>query len=308
MLSLPEKYSKCAENLEKDAKPVGTLYHYTTWGGLTGMLNTQQLWLTHYSQLNDTSEIFHSLEAIRNFIFSIVPNGNERLFWEALFEDIQNLIAHEYDFFVGSFCMRANYLYAWRDYADDGAGFSIGFKKEFFLGVSSKVFQPDAPPFGRSRVYYNFNHIENDIRYLVKIVHEDLNCERALENTDKAVIKRLEIAKYFMSSLLPFLSALKHNAYEGEHEHRIYISMPRSVSLQTFYTHSGDAGKPHLNSKKRVYFQFDLENISEIWVGPRLNFEHAKYDIERAIQSLKNNSKAIGEIKIVPSGIPYKNR
>lgn len=84
--------------------------------------------------------------------------------------------------------------------------------------------------------------------------------------------------------------------------------MPKSVSLQTFYTHGGDVNKPHLNSKKRAYFQFDLSSISEIWVGPKLNFEHAKHDIEKVLLSLKGGGKIIGEVKIIPSGIPYKNR
>lgn len=109
-----------------------------------------------------------------------------------------------------------------------------------------------------------------------------------------------------MAALLPFLSAIKHDAYEGEFEHRIYTSMPKSISLQTFFSPGGNLDKPHLNSKKRAYFQFDLDNISEIWVGPNLNFEHAKYDIEKLLQSLKKDGKKIEEIKIIPSGIPYK--
>lgn len=35
------------------------LYHYTTVGGLKGILENQCLWATHYSHLNDTTEIGH---------------------------------------------------------------------------------------------------------------------------------------------------------------------------------------------------------------------------------------------------------
>lgn len=308
-MHLPDRYFKCTENLEKEANPIDTLYHYTTWSGLTGMLSTQQLWLTLYSQLNDTSEIHYALKTIRDFIFSINVKDEIRIFWGDVFEDIQNFFAKEYEFFVGSFCMKKNYLDAWRSYADDGAGFSIGFKKEFFTGVSQlDTSQVDAPNFGRGKVYYNFNKLEKDIHYLVSSVHEDLMNEGALKDTNEAKEKRNTIAQYFIASLLPFLSSIKDCAYEGEHEHRIYTSMPESFLLQKFYTHGGDVSRPHLNSKKRVYFDFDLTNISEIWVGPRLNFEHAKQDIERIIHSLKDEGKAISEIKIIPSGIPYKNR
>ncbi len=35
------------------------IYHYTTRQGLRGILDTQTLWATHYSTLNDTTEVTH---------------------------------------------------------------------------------------------------------------------------------------------------------------------------------------------------------------------------------------------------------
>ena len=304
---LPERYSKCAESIERDANPAGTLFHYTTWGGLNGILNTQQLWLTHFSQLTDTSEVHHGLKCVGDFIFNIMaPKDNMYLFWKSIFEDIQDLITNEYDFFVGSFSMKRNYLSAWRQYANDGSGFSIGFKKEFFLGVSSAS-ESNAPPFGRCRVYYDFQYLEDALRYLVETTQEDLRNEDALRDTKESISSRLLIAKYFMASLLPFLSAIKHPAYEEEQEHRIYTSMPKLLSLQTLHSCEKDINESHLNPKKRVYFQFELEHISEIWVGPKLNFEQAKYDIGRVVNQLKKDGKISGEIKVIPSGIPYGN-
>jgi hypothetical protein len=37
-------------------KPEGLLYHYTDQKGLLGILESKQLWATHYRYLNDTSE------------------------------------------------------------------------------------------------------------------------------------------------------------------------------------------------------------------------------------------------------------
>jgi hypothetical protein len=33
------------------------LFHYTTWNGLMGILDSHSLWATHYKFLNDSSEI-----------------------------------------------------------------------------------------------------------------------------------------------------------------------------------------------------------------------------------------------------------
>lgn len=43
--------------MKKTSEVYETLYHYTTWEGLLGILNTQTLWATHYRFLNDYSEI-----------------------------------------------------------------------------------------------------------------------------------------------------------------------------------------------------------------------------------------------------------
>lgn len=40
------------------------LYHYTTWTGLAGILQTQSLWATHYKFLNDYSEIIFFKEKL----------------------------------------------------------------------------------------------------------------------------------------------------------------------------------------------------------------------------------------------------
>ncbi|HME45628.1 MAG TPA: DUF2971 domain-containing protein [Syntrophorhabdales bacterium] len=43
--------------MQKTSDVYETLYHYTTWSGLLGILKTQTLWATHYRFLNDYSEI-----------------------------------------------------------------------------------------------------------------------------------------------------------------------------------------------------------------------------------------------------------
>ena len=56
--------------MQKVSEEYRKLYHYTTWEGLLGILQTQTLWATHYRFLNDYSE----LVLIRDkLIDSVVP-------------------------------------------------------------------------------------------------------------------------------------------------------------------------------------------------------------------------------------------
>ena len=48
------------------------LYHYTTWDGLLGILQTQTLWATHYKFLNDFSEFAMMREKFIEHLFPIV--------------------------------------------------------------------------------------------------------------------------------------------------------------------------------------------------------------------------------------------
>ena len=66
--------------MQKTSEVYDKLYHYTTFDGLIGILQTQSLWATHYKFLNDFSEIIlfrdklislmypHILESIEEII------------------------------------------------------------------------------------------------------------------------------------------------------------------------------------------------------------------------------------------------
>ncbi len=45
------------------------LYHYTTYLGLEGILNSNILWATHYQHLNDSEELLHAKKIIVDLIF-----------------------------------------------------------------------------------------------------------------------------------------------------------------------------------------------------------------------------------------------
>src|SRR5687768_16098272 len=53
-----------------DGKPV---YHYTDLGGLVGIIEKSDLWLTHASYLNDAEEMKHGREVALDVLKNCVP-------------------------------------------------------------------------------------------------------------------------------------------------------------------------------------------------------------------------------------------
>jgi len=58
--------------MQKVSEEYKKLYHYTTWEGLLGILQTQTLWATHYRFLNDYSELVLIRDKLIDFVFPIV--------------------------------------------------------------------------------------------------------------------------------------------------------------------------------------------------------------------------------------------
>ncbi len=65
--------------MQKTSEVYKKLYHYTTWGGLKGILQTQSLWATNYKFLNDYSELVLFRDKLVSLIYPIVLEGYKQL-------------------------------------------------------------------------------------------------------------------------------------------------------------------------------------------------------------------------------------
>jgi hypothetical protein len=60
--------------LGDELKDCPDLFHYTSLDGLRGIIASQQLWATHYADLNDSSEVVHIRLYLREAIIRLVKN------------------------------------------------------------------------------------------------------------------------------------------------------------------------------------------------------------------------------------------
>lgn len=120
----------------KDGDPAEALYHYTSLDGLKGILKTRRLWSTDYRYLNDPSEIKHGKKIISDFFEGKFSQIQDKKLVKKFRYCLDMLGGRENRLcYITSFCEEGDHLLAWRCYGNDGGGFSIGFKKEFFQRI-----------------------------------------------------------------------------------------------------------------------------------------------------------------------------
>lgn len=65
--------------MKKTSEVYKKLYHYTTWGGLQGIIKNQTLWATNYKSLNDYSEIIFFKDKLASLVYTHVLDGFKKL-------------------------------------------------------------------------------------------------------------------------------------------------------------------------------------------------------------------------------------
>lgn len=251
------------------------LFHYTTLGGLHGILTSQQLWATHASYLNDIEEIngffdrkFSRLldrcvrDAIKQRAGSpgelrlIEQCGGEEAVIAELMRDLPRVFK---DFtlgfnqpYIASFCTAVNdrirqdgLLSQWRGYGGDG-GYAIVFdtaKLQQMLELEQEMYYYQSMRWGDVNYYDHDAHINS--------AHDDMQelesaLERALEefivtNDQKALDPTFD-------SITGLSTMHKHIGFSEEAEVRI-VAVPVHPEVWQEAQRSGET-----RQKKRIRF------------------------------------------------------
>jgi Protein of unknown function (DUF2971) len=116
--------------LKPDKEAPATLYHYTTWKGLLGIIESRSLWATNISFLNDRSEFRGALRLLENRVEEWRTRHANLLtlpFRNAHEEVVAMLTRLSQSVYVTSFSTQPDQLGQWRGYCSDNNAFSIGF-------------------------------------------------------------------------------------------------------------------------------------------------------------------------------------
>lgn len=200
------------------AVPQETLYHYTTFAGLIGIVEGKAIWASEIRYMNDSAEMRHTVDLIAAKVGERVNLGNGKQKVLSHFLDwVSNRITQGHMLFAASFRSSGNLLSQWRGYSSVGQGVSIGFDPDYIMACaerqSSQLGKCIYDPLEQDRL---IGEVLDEVQRLASSVDE--------RSDDKAVQPSQayhHIFEQIESDLLRIAAILKHPSFKEEEEWRI---------------------------------------------------------------------------------------
>jgi len=284
------------------------LFHYTSAGGLKGILESQCIWATDSAFLNDSSEIRYAGLAVERHLDNMIghlklldpqPGSEEkkRLHYisqakEALAE-LNN--ADEYTgsapyivdgaTYVSCFNANPDQLSQWRGYG--GHGYSVGFTK---AGLNRLVIEGDPSPVLPKVIQVGYGQPALD-----KLFQE---ISKFFEDNPDVFLLSATGNIAAASYSLPRLAQVKHASFEEEKEWRAVVPRYASGPTSPLYFREGEGTRlvPYIK------LRFEPSDVAYVYVGPGGDF-HDK----RALRAfLRANGYDLDRVWIEHSSAPFR--
>ena len=189
-------------------EPKETLYHYTTFKGLFGIVESRSLWASDIRYMNDAAEFRHTVDLVRKEIKRRINNKADNVQLLNAFADwLSRKLTNGHLLFACSFRENGNLLSQWRGYSSIGKGVSLGFNPDLLSKLAKQQ------GFKIARCIYN---PEEQAVLIAKLVNalEELAVE--LQGLDyEQLFDRIE------ADVLTITAILKHPSFQEESEWRV---------------------------------------------------------------------------------------
>ena len=121
----------------------GVIWHYTTADGLLGIINTQQLYMSHILCMNDTEEYAHGINYMKQAIAARDRDDvsvNAKRFHAILSQVLASsaIVYNVPDIFVSCFTGETDTLTHWLEYGHNRVGYAIGFDTSRLKNVTGQ--------------------------------------------------------------------------------------------------------------------------------------------------------------------------
>ncbi|TWB20016.1 DUF2971 family protein [Rhizobium sp. ERR 1071] len=191
-----------------ESRQTPRLYHYTSVGGLLGIIRSRVLWATDISFLNDSEEFRHGIKIAANLVAQRVKGAqdNDR----QLLEELQKVLAKEHWFpaYVVSFTEHGDLLSQWRGYSPEG-GASLGFTVEGLRRVE------ELSKFRLSKCIY-----DDDRKHAIANEFLDTLIEQHRSSGSRDPRQVLFTAQGFILRFYQMAACFKDSAFSEENEWR----------------------------------------------------------------------------------------
>lgn len=199
-------------------QPTEVLYHYTSLGALTKIIESGYFYATDISFFSDAAEMKHAAEILRIYISQRIEAQSAKAKLLTQFREwVSERIAGGHMQFVASFTANGNLLSQWRSYCPHGRGVSIGIRPDVICGAAA------TQNFRVGKCIYD-NKTQREIVEAIITEVENI-AERRGENTDPS--KRHpsqsfhDVFEAIEENLLRIAALLKHGKFDEEQEWRV---------------------------------------------------------------------------------------
>jgi hypothetical protein len=271
LTSFLESVQSYTEDLIFGVVPGQALYHYTDLSGLQGILQHDDLWLTHSRYLNDDEEITHGYRIVKEVIEEQRAGATpDRLqFLDGLFELVKE--PSEEGVYICSFCLDDNLLSQWRGYGANGMGVSLKFDPSGFSYITG----PDSPKNGLMRLWKVFYPAATQKNIIAEAIRFALSYGAADRTPQERASQAADAIQFFIPTF-------KNEGFIEEKECRLIFTPSPDFSGHPRFRVARGMLIPYYSLKEltgSAYAQRKLP-LTGIRVGPsankRLNVESTK--------------------------------
>lgn len=222
------------------------LYHYSNATGLLGICDSQEMWATHTSFMNDTKEISYTKELVESICERLLedyPLEEDKSYTKntsLIYRDFIFRLSYKSmrpkpnnDIYVVCFCRDKDLLSQWRGYGEVGSGYSIGFDTEGLNKIDLR--------FGLYKVIYSETEQMSILEKLVSTVFASLKKEIVGATMDEALEIADKHARIFEEEVLLFSTYFKHPSFKEENEWRFVYSREKSSSFKGVFYRPGES-------------------------------------------------------------------
>jgi len=315
-MSRADKYEHLKRLVKAFSEPYqGTIYHYTSADGISGIIDKHEIWMSNTAFMNDTTELKALENATGMLKDNDFTNDAVRGEWRRMVDRRGLNETRQPDYYMASFSRRKDSLEQWRAYGN----FCIGFDaRRLKLALRRHIF------------LYKCLYTPNDIRKWI-LKKETIPEWTSLpdEQRDNASYNLVHVApmkyknKHFSAEEEIRLVAISHHnwvfanspgMYEGDlpihfRPHRSYgLPLPylkffieRKSSSRPQGTQETETQMKERKLNEEAATQRELLPITEVIVGPMAHQREARIACEILL-----SERGYKQVPVTESEIPYR--
>jgi hypothetical protein len=268
------------------------IYHYTSLEGFKGIIDSDTIWLSDYSYLNDSNELAYGVKLIKDIASDMLGQSEFESSREILQAWIDNIEQVKHRVCIASFSGNGDSLSQWRSYGN----IAIGFNPLFSIGAPHET---HIMPIEYSESVQK-RWAKLYLSHLCQAYSVDISLDR---------LKRIGKVYHNTDKLIKLISFFKDPGFREEDEYRIaYIEDPElfekigeEPAPKNFRISNGNL-IPYVRSSDLPNAFDDKKHLSikKIVLGPNSDLL-----LERSIREYLDH-KGYGDIEILRSKIPYR--